>query len=137
MIRHALLAIPLLAAGPAWAQATTPEAAVDGYVAAQRDFDQAALTKLTTADFVEISPVGEVDPRDKVIGFYAADKRQPSPPLTVTEKTVRRMGDTAIVTVRLGYGAMGLRGVYVARAAKDGWRLVSAQYTPIRGPKPA
>ncbi|MBB4153832.1 hypothetical protein GGQ80_001738 [Sphingomonas jinjuensis] len=137
MIRHALFAVSLLAAGPALAQATTPEAAVDGYVAAQRDFDQAALTRLTAPDFVEISPVGEVDPRDKVIGFYAPDKKREAPPVTVTEKTVRRFGATAIVTIRLGYGPMGLRGVYVARADKDGWRLVSAQYTPIRTPKPA
>lgn len=137
MLRSLLAAASLLAATPALAQATTPEAAVDGFIAAERDFDQAALTRLTAPDFVEISPVGEVDPRDKVIGFYAPEQRREAPPVTVSDRTVRRFADTAVVTARLGFGPMALRAVYVARNGRDGWRLVSAQYTPIRGPKPA
>lgn len=135
MIRYAALALGLSAgaaiAAPAPAP-TTPAALASAYVAAQHDFDAAALGALTAPDFVEISPVGEVDPRDAVLGFYAADKRRPAPPMMLTEQSVRSFGDTGIVTARLSFGPGAVRVVYVAQRGKDGWKLVSAQYTPIR-----
>lgn len=37
---------------------------------AQSKFDPATLDKIYTSDFIEISPIGEFDSREKTIGFY-------------------------------------------------------------------
>jgi len=70
---------------------------------AQRTFDQAALDRLLTADYVEVSPVGDVDERAKVIGFYSADAKAKSPEVSsivIDQPTVRIDGTHAIVIVR-------------------------------------
>ncbi|MDQ1523675.1 MAG: hypothetical protein QOE47_1599, partial [Pyrinomonadaceae bacterium] len=43
--------------------------------AAQKDYDAAKLDEILAPDYVEISPAGEVDPRAKVLSFYAPDKK--------------------------------------------------------------
>ena len=44
-------------------------------VVAQETFDATQLDQLLAPDYIEISPLGEVDPRAKVLGFYAPDKK--------------------------------------------------------------
>ncbi|RDE07407.1 nuclear transport factor 2 family protein [Sphingomonas aracearum] len=127
----------MLAASPAVAaeaKASDPAQLVDAFIAAQRSFDQAALARLTAPEYVEISPLGDFDPREKMLGFYAADKKQPVPEITVSEREVVMLGDTAIVTARLAIGPRAVRAGYVAHKDKAGWRLVSAQFTPVRTP---
>lgn len=109
-------------------------ALVDAFVAAQRDFDQPALARLTTPDYVEVSPVGQVDSRAKMLAFYAPEHKQSAPPLVLTERTIRLHQKTAIATARLAAGRLVLRAVYVARRDGGTWRLLSAQFTPIRSP---
>jgi ketosteroid isomerase-like protein len=136
VIRTLIVSVALLAA-PAMAADTkvsNSSQLVDAFIAAQRGFDQAALGRLTAPEYVEISPLGEVDPRDRMLGFYAPDKKQAAPEITVSERTVRVLGDTALVTARLAFGPGAMRAVYVARRDKNGWRLVSTQFTPIRTP---
>ena len=139
-------------AAPASAASPTADAAltrlVDAFVAAQRDFDPRALAALTTPDYVEVSPAGEVDTRAAMLGFYAPDKKTPAPPIAVSERSVRVEGNTAIVMAKLSMtvpAAVGvtrsvdLRATYVARRTGAAWRLAGAQFTPIRaagGPKP-
>ncbi|MBN8808135.1 MAG: nuclear transport factor 2 family protein [Sphingomonas sp.] len=140
MIRTAIAAIAVVASVPAVAapaRTADPVAAVEAFAAAQRAFDQTALVEVTAPDFVEISPLGEVDPRDRMLGFYAPDKKVAGPPVTMDERTVRTSGNLAIVTVRYAIGEHALRAVYVVRRDAGQWRLVSAQYTPIRVVKPA
>ena len=118
-------------------------ALVQGHVQAQSTFDVAALKALTAEDYVEISPLGEVDSRDKMLAFYAPEKKRPAPQVQVDEPMVRIAGDTAIVYARLTFtmqadGAprsFAIRGGYVARYKDSKWQLVSAQYTGIRPPK--
>jgi ketosteroid isomerase-like protein len=118
-------------------------ALVQRHAQAQNSFDQAALTATTAEDYVEISPVGEVDSREKMLSFYAPEQKRPAPPLQVDEIVVRQSGDTALISARLSYtvnqdGAsrsFALRGGYVARLTDQQWKLVSAQYTGIRPPK--
>lgn len=138
-------AVPLLLLGAAPAVAAeNGEAAltrlVDEFTRAQRDFDQAALRRLTTADYLEISPVGDVDTRDEMIGFYAPDKKRPAPELAVSERSVRRNGDTGMVVAKLRFAVPGpdgtrrdvaMRASFVARRSGEGWKLAGAQYTPI------
>lgn len=131
------LAAAILPLSTASAQSRDPMALVDRFEAARRDFDPAALARTLAPEFVEISPRGEVDPRDVVLGFYTPDRKGPVPPMESDEATVRSVGDTALVTRRLSIilpgagGRRSVRALYVAHRSKAGWQLVSAQYTPI------
>ena len=70
---------------------------VEAFNRAQNAFDQARLRALTTDDYVEISPIGEVDPRNKMLDFYDPAKKVAAPPMTLGDTTVRMAGrDVAI-----------------------------------------
>ena len=119
-------------------------ALVQRHAQAQSSFDQAALKAVTAENYVEISPVGEVDGREKMLSFYAPEQKRPSPQVQVDEPVVRLFGDTALISARLSYRVnqaevartFALRAGYVARLVDKQWLLVSAQYTGIRPPKP-
>jgi ketosteroid isomerase-like protein len=124
---------------------TAPDAAVnrtiDAFVAAQRGYDAAALKRLTTPDYVEVSPVGDVDSRDEMLGFYAPDKKRPSPAIGLSEREVRIAGPSAIALAKLTMTVPGpggaareiaMRATFTARRVGSLWQLSSAQYTPIR-----
>jgi uncharacterized protein (TIGR02246 family) len=110
---------------------------------AQRTFDQAALDRLLTADYVEVSPVGDVDERAKVIGFYSADAKAKSPAVSsivIDEPTVRIDGTHALVIVRqtTNVGPAGASRAVVMRVTAhlrrsgNEWRIASTHYTGIR-----
>ncbi|KQM26318.1 MULTISPECIES: DUF4440 domain-containing protein [unclassified Sphingomonas] len=116
--------------------AAAVEALVDRFDAARAAFDPAALAATLADDYVEISPVGTVDSRAAVLGFYTPDHRNPVPPMRQDERVVRVTGAFASMTERkqltLPNGTVrAIRVGYVARRMGGGWRLVSAQYTPI------
>lgn len=119
-------------------------ALVQRHAQAQNNFDQVVLKATTAESYVEISPVGEVDGREKMLSFYAPEQKRPSPQLQLDEPVVRFFGDTAVISARLSYrlnqeGAartFAMRAGYVARLVDNQWLLVSAQYTGIRPPKP-
>ncbi len=118
------------------------EVLLQTFVEAQRTFDVRQLDELLTPDYVEISPAGDVDPRAKVLSFYAPDKKvADAPAATLDEISTRLSGDTAITIARVTYhmkGADGaaversMRCVFVTRIVETRWKLVSTQYTPIR-----
>lgn len=139
-----LLMIAMASAGAAPDGANAELVAlVNRHVEAQRNFDQAALREITADNYIEISPLGEVDSRDKMLSFYDVDKRRAAPAIQVDEPSVRTFDHSAIVIARLSYtiGADGqtrnvaMRASYVARQLDGKWQLVSSQYTPIRPPK--
>lgn len=107
---------------------------------AQRNPDPVALRALTSTQFVEISPLGDVDPREKMIGFYVKDPERIAPQVTIDEQTVRVFGNSAIVNLRLTMHMNGqarsLRSSYVAHKEGAEWKMVSAQHTPMRPAKP-
>lgn len=117
---------------------------VEAHATAVVTFDQATLAAITAPDYVEISPVGDVDTREAMLGFYAPANKIPAPSVVVSEPTVDRFGDAAVMTARLTYtmptppGAdmlpptRAMRAGYVARRVGKTWQLVSAQFTPIR-----
>ncbi|HWW70684.1 MAG TPA: nuclear transport factor 2 family protein [Duganella sp.] len=114
------------------------------HVDAQREFDVATLQAVTADNYVEVSPAGEVDSRDKMLSFYDPAQRRPAPTVQVDEPTVRTFDQTAIVIARLTYTmsaegqsrSFAMRASYVARRFDGKWKLVSAHYTGIRPPKP-
>ena len=131
----------VLTVGPALANSTdTPESAARHYLAAEKAFDQAALAKAIMPGFVEISPRGEIDAHDRVLSFYTADKKLDPPPLALGAFTTRISGHTAVVTTTITYNlpgrSMTLTVGMTATRTTDGWKLVSAQYTPTK-PQPS
>lgn len=118
---------------------------------AQSKFDPATLDKIYTSDFIEISPIGEVDPRDKTIGFYKPEAKPPGDKMNVAVTTdeflIRTYGNFAVVIVRISYAPVGaepsgrppfsVRAMLVCRKEKGVWKVSSTQYTGIRPPRPA
>jgi len=111
-------------------------------VAAQAAFDATQLDQLLAPDYIEVSPVGEIDPRAKVLAFYAPDKKGAAgsiPRLTLDQVTTRVFGETALAIGRVSFTPPGasqpagsMRAVFALRAVGGRWLLVSSQYTPIR-----
>jgi ketosteroid isomerase-like protein len=146
-VRVAVVAVSLSIAGGS-AFARDDVAAVTDltgkFLEAQRSFDLPALRALTAENYVEISPVGELDDRAKMLGFYAPEKKTQAPPLTIDNELTRVYGDVGIQTVKLTYTMtasgetrkMSLRATLVAHRSAGEWKMVSAQYTGIRPPPP-
>lgn len=115
---------------------------VQRFTTAQGAFDRAALEALTAENYIEISPLGEIDPRAKMLSFYVKHDDKPLPAITVDEITPRVLGNTAIVLAKVSYAmtvggqtrTSALRSSFVAQQQDGAWKLVSAQYTPIRPP---
>ncbi|HEX8032030.1 MAG TPA: nuclear transport factor 2 family protein [Vicinamibacterales bacterium] len=141
-----VVAILIVTAQAALAPAERAVVAVVQQLAdAQRNFDQPALERLLTTDYVEVSPVGDVDERAKVIGFYSADAKAKSPvvsSIAIDEPNVRIDGEHATVIVRqtTNIGPAGASRAVVMRVTahlrRNGntWQIASTHYTGIRPP---
>lgn len=117
---------------------------------AQSKFDPTTLDRIYTSDFIEISPIGEVDTREETIGFYKPeanpDRAKVSPIVTTDEFSVRTYDDFAVVIARITFTQAGsepssrppfsLRATLVCRKEKGAWKIGSAQYTGIRPARP-
>jgi ketosteroid isomerase-like protein len=114
--------------------------AVDKFLDAQSHYNVAALRALTAEQFIEISPLGDVDPREKMIGFYTKDAPPAFPEVTIDERQVRVFGDSTLVTAKLTFNVNGqprsLRSNFVVHKEGTQWKLVSAQHTPMRPARP-
>jgi ketosteroid isomerase-like protein len=112
-------------------------------------YDSAALDKIFTADFIEISPIGEFDSREKVLGFYKPENKPPAEKMSAkveaNDFSIRNYGKFAVVIVKFDYTITSdgkplpprsLRGTFVCRKEKGVWKIASAAYTGIRPPQP-
>ena len=106
----------------------------ESYVTAQFTFDQRLLESITTPQFVEISPKGEIDERAEVISFYAPEKKVASPPFAITDVKVRKNGNVAfisqVINLTLGPREVKMTEGLSAIKTEQGWKLVSSQTTP-------
>lgn len=123
-------------ASAANAQNLEVQSLIDRFETARIRHDTATLTKTLAADYEEISPIGEVDAREKVLGFYAPELKRPAPAMTSEPLVIRSRGDVAVITTRKSFTLPGgttrsVRVRYVAERAASRWLLISAQYTPI------
>jgi len=114
---------------------------IERFAEARHNFDVPTLSELTTEDYVEVSPLGEVHLRDKMLNFYAPDRKVDPPEMSIQETRVRVFGETGVVLARLKYTMKGLgdqphtsdlRATFVARRTPAGWKLTSTSYTPVR-----
>lgn len=116
---------------------------------AQTAYDAPALDRIFTSDFIEISPVGEFDPRDKVLSFYTpkakAEAGNMSASLEISEYSIRTYDKFAVVISKFTYNLTAdgkplpprsMRVTTVFRKEKGEWKIASAQYTGIRPPTP-
>ena len=115
--------------------------------AAQESYDTATLEQIYASDYIEISPKGEIDVRDKAIGFYKVEDveaaRAKTPKYMLDEFQVRSYKDHAIIISRFSIGsktdaerkptAVGLV-LYSLRKEKNVWKIYSAQFTPFPPP---
>lgn len=112
---------------------------------AQTNYQPDALDKIFTADYIEISPVGEFDSREKVLAFYKPEMKPPAAKMSATVEatdfSIRNYGDFAVVITRLNYSMTSegktlpprsIRAMIVCRKEKGAWKIASAQYTGIR-----
>jgi len=123
--------------------------AIEAMTTAQSAYDAAALDRLFTSDFIEISPIGEFDPRAKVLSFYTpAEKEKSGVSVETTEdfRSIRLYGDTAIAIVELTFTMSKdgkpmpqrkMMATAVCRKERGNWRIASVQYTGIRPPSPS
>lgn len=115
---------------------------------AQAAYNADALDKIFTSDYIEISPVGEFDSREKVLGFYKPELKPPAGKMSATTEatdfSIRNYGKFAIVITRLNYTITSdgktlpprsIRAMIVCRKEKGAWKIASAQYTGIRPPQ--
>lgn len=116
-------------------------------VEAQENYDPATLEKIYASDYIEISPKGEIDVREKAIGFYKVDDvekaKSKTPKYILDEFKIRHYGKYAIVISRFSVGsktdsqqktnAVGLV-VHALRKEKGEWKIYSAQFTPFPPP---
>jgi ketosteroid isomerase-like protein len=115
---------------------------VQRFTAAQSAMDVGTLASLTAEDYIEISPLGEVDPRAKMLTFYVKDDKHVLPAMAVDDMTTRVLGDAAVVIAKISYSLVNegqsrtfsLRSTFVAEKVGGVWKLVSGHYTPIRPP---
>ncbi len=116
-----------------------PIALIQSYNEATRSFRPDMLESVFAPDYTEVSPVGEVDARAKVISFYPAGKSSGLKAIRLEEPQIRRYGDIAVVIGKEVFegasAAMAMRATFVCRKQKKRWWLVSAQFTGIRPAK--
>jgi ketosteroid isomerase-like protein len=138
-------------AGVATAQSMTAAqrevlAVVQQLADAQRTFDQQLLDQVLAADYLEVSPVGDVDDRAKVIGSYGPEAKAKAPPVSaiaLDEPSIRITGDHALVivkqTVTMEAGGTSrtimMRVTASLRKIGGRWRISSTQYTGMRPPQ--
>jgi ketosteroid isomerase-like protein len=113
-------------------------------VEAQESYDPATLEKLYASDYIEISPKGEIDEREKAIGFYKVEDiekaKAQTPRYILDEFKVRHYKNFAMVISKFSIGSkndatkapspVGLV-LYALRKEKGQWKIYSAQFTPF------
>ncbi len=152
MINKILLFTFILACGAAFATAQTSDkdyaslkTLTEKLLNAQTTYDAKALDSILTQDYVEISPVGEIDPRAKVLGFYTPEAKERAANVSVKTsvniESTRVFGKVSIVIATFNYEmasngkAMPPRSIRTTLVCrKDGgeWKIASAQFTRIR-----
>ena len=150
----AFLAIILLAVNSASSQTSTRDesaviSVINQLTTAQTSYNAKSLDKILTADYIEISPLGEFDPRAKVLGFYTPEAKAAagnmSASVKVVEPSIRNYGKFAVAIVKLDYTMTNdgkplpprsIRATFVLKKEGKNWKIASAQYTGIRPAQP-
>jgi hypothetical protein len=114
---------------------------IQKFDSAKVSFDPETLSKVIADIYVEVSPTGEIIPRQQFLAFYIPQhKTSSNPNLSSHGWNVKTIKDTAEVLSQVEYDIktpenttehVRLRVIYVAHRYGDDWKLISAQYTPV------
>ncbi len=119
------------------------------FVHAQADYDQSVIEALLSSDYAEISPLGQVDTRSDVIGFYSkeiaeqAAVAKTSQMAELSDIIIEVIKDLSLVRAKEVVVAekdgvqhsIAFRVSFILQRSTNGWLIKAAQYTPIREPK--
>jgi len=118
------------------------------YFDAVRRNDAVALDTIFSPDYTEVSPLGQVDKRAQVVGFYQVAARAQTGQaselgeVTVDDLVVNVYGDVAVVIAGESF-KMSVAGKPVSRPMRSTlvwhrragvWTLVASHHTAIRPP---
>src|SRR5260370_105991 len=89
-------------------------------VDSQVTFDQKRMDSVLAPDYVEVSPLGDVDDRAKVLGFYGPAQKPPGPAgkTTLSEVQSRGYGDIAVTIAKLTFNMTMANGVEATRTTR-------------------
>jgi hypothetical protein len=114
---------------------------IQKFDSAKVSFDPETLSKVLADIYVEVSPTGEIIPRQQFLALYIPQhKTSSNPNLSSHRWNVKTIKDTAEVLSQVEYDIktsenttehVMLRVLYVAHLYGDDWKLISVQYTPI------
>lgn len=115
------------------------KALVESHVKGQVNFDKAALARVTHSQYFEISPVGEFDTREKMLGFYDAPRNGPGPEVSILDWEYRQFGPQGVVSAKLVFKMrageqireFAMRGTYLLCDEAGQLKICSANYTPM------
>ena len=115
------------------------KALVEAHVKAQVTYDKLSLARLTHSHYFEISPVGEFDTREKMLGFYDTPRNAPGPEVSVQEWEVRQFGSNVMASSKLQFKMrigeqtreFAMRATYQLCDEGGQAKICSAHYTPI------
>ena len=120
--------------------ATEIEWVLNNYAEATRTYDVKALDKLFDPEYVEVSPLGEVDLRDKVLSFY----KQPGPApdsKKIDELTIRLPAKGFAVAIFRQTANIKIQDKTVSRSFRvtvnlkhsgNNWRMFSTQFGGLK-----
>lgn len=115
----------------------SPAGVVAAFVEAQGRLDTGRMTALMADDYVEISPLGAIDARQKVIGFFSDPAVRPYTVSLSLEKE-HQWPDSALVIASLASVVDGkqrlLRTTYCLQRSGGSWLIAAVQYTAVRTP---
>lgn len=110
------------------------------YAEATRTYDAKTLDRLFDPAYVEVSPAGEVDLRDKVLSFYKV--ASPSPESMKIDELMVRIPSkgTAVAIFRQSVNmkvqetirTINFRVTVTLKQTKSSWRMFSAHFVGIR-----
>jgi hypothetical protein len=115
------------------------------FIEARKNYDAEKLSRLLSVDYVEISLLGELDSREKVLNNFTLNRKPKSASVDIDtndpeETTIRIYGDVAIVTTRKSVVVKDAKRqvkrafwcMFVCRKNEGKWQLVSAQFTETK-----
>lgn len=119
------------------AREQSPAGVVAAFVEAQGRLDTAQMNALMADDYVEISPLGAIDPRRDVIGFFSDPAMRPYT-VSLSVEQERQWSGSAVVIATLASEVGGkqrlLRTTYYLRRGATSWLVAAVQYTAVRTP---
>lgn len=121
-------------------QAADIKSTIEAFANATIRYDVATLERLTDAQFVEVSPLGDVDPREKFLSYYRvpAEQRGFAPDkVEFSEWTLRQAGDSISIAIYrqslvIKDRKMNFRITTALQRKGAQWLILSNHVSPLR-----